>query len=369
VASEVFFCDLRARGPEENTSSKIRRLFDRAGFAGLITAGDLAAIKLHFGELGSDAFVSPVFVRQVVEKVGEAGGRPFLTDTATLYTGTRHNAVEHLRTAVRHGFGSAVTGAPVIMADGLVGTHYRDVDVGLRHFSRVKIAGDILDAGSMIVISHFKGHGLAGFGGAIKNLAMGCAPPAGKRDQHAGLQPSVDRDTCIACEKCVAACPEGATRIEDGAAVVNRSRCIGCGECITVCPSSAITFDWEEDVPRFLEMMAEYALGAVAGKTGRVGYLNFLIRITPDCDCVPWSDAPIVPDIGILASRDPVAIDQASFDLVNRERGRIDSLLSCNHLPGEDKFAGVWPAIRGGIQMEYGEAIGLGSREYRLLTI
>lgn len=369
MASTVFFTDLRARRPEENISSKIRALFDCAGFDDRIADRDLTAIKLHFGELGNDSFISPVYVRQVVEKVRDAGGRPFLTDTNTLYTGTRHNAVEHLSTAVANGFDVAVAGAPVIIADGLLGNNARPVDVSLPHFRTVSIAGDILDADSMIVMSHFKGHGLAGFGGAIKNLAMGCAPPSGKMDQHAGLQPAVDPDVCIGCGECVATCPRGAVRIEEERAWVDRARCIGCGECITVCPTYAIMFDWEGDVADFLEIMAEYALGAVRGKEDRVGYYNFLIRITPDCDCVPWSDAPIVPDIGILASTDPVAIDQASFDLVNAQTGYADSLLVCNHEPGEDKFRGVWEGTRGEIQMRYGEEIGLGSRAYTLERI
>jgi uncharacterized Fe-S center protein len=369
MASRVYFTDLRARGPNENISSKIRSLFDRAGFGSLIAPGDLTAVKLHFGERGNDSFISPVFVRQVVEKVREAGGRPFLTDTNTLYTGTRHNAVEHLATAVAHGFDFAVTGAPVIIADGLAGNNARDVPVHLRHFEKVSIAGDILDADSMIVISHFKGHGLAGFGGAIKNLAMGCAPPSGKMAQHAGLQPGVDPEICTACGECIASCPGGAVRIDGGRAEIDPSRCIGCGECITVCPTFAIEFDWEGDVAAFLEMMTEYACGAVRGKERRVGYYNFLIRITPDCDCVPWSDAAIVPDIGILASRDPVALDQASFDLVNARKGCSDSLLVCNHEPGGDKFRGVWKGTQGEIQMRYAEEIGLGSRTYTLERI
>jgi uncharacterized Fe-S center protein len=369
MPSTVYVADLRARGPGDSLPHKLQRLFDAAGFAGLVTEGDRTAIKLHFGERGNTTYLSPVFVRTIVDRVRRCGARPFLTDTNTLYTGSRDNAVDHLTTAIEHGFAYAVAGAPVIIADGLTGTHSREVPVAGTHFSAVKIAGDIFDADAMIVLSHFKGHELAGFGGAIKNLAMGCAPVAGKLEQHAGLQPAIDPDLCTGCGECALACPRAAIEAGDGPSRIRTERCIGCGECITVCPAGAIAFDWEGGVPVFLERMAEYACGIAAQKAGKVGYLNFLLHITPHCDCVPWSDSPIVPDIGILASTDPVALDRASLDLVNRQQGLAGSLLSAHHRPGEHKFRGVWPHIEGEIQIAHAEALGLGTTHYRLENV
>lgn len=370
MIATVYFADLRARSPGDNTISKIQRLFDAAGFAGFIGDGDLTAIKLHFGERGNDSYVSPVFVRQVVDKVKALGARPFLTDTNTLYSGSRHNAVDHIVTAVEHGFDFAVAGAPLIIADGIRGGHFIEVEIRKKHLDTVKIAGDIAAADSMIVISHFKGHGMAGFGGAIKNLAMGCAPVAGKRDQHIAARPSVADEVCNSCGSCADVCEHGAIRTNnDGKASVDHGCCIGCGECIAVCQTGAIDLDWEQDIPRFIGRLTEYAYGAVKGKPGRVGYINFLTRITPDCDCVPWSDAPIVPDIGILASTDPVAIDAACYDLVNEAQGFEASSLTCHHECGADKFRGVWPLVDGRLQIRYGEEIGLGSGAYRLVRI
>jgi len=368
VRSKVYFASLRSRDENTNTVAKIRELFDRAGFASLIQKRDRTAIKIHFGELGNDSYISPVFVRQIVDKVKACGGLPFLTDTNTLYLGSRSNAVDHITTAVLHGFDYAVAGAPVIIADGLSGTNITQVAIRGKHFKRVAIAGDIAASQSMVVMTHFKGHMVAGFGGAIKNLAMGCAPPAGKREQHQ-VHPFTIKDRCIGCGKCVATCPESAIRLLRKKSVITKSRCIGCFECMTVCPEHAIEIDWTTEIPQFVERLVEYACGAVKGKAGRVGYVSFLTRITPDCDCVPWSDAAIVPDIGILASTDPVAIDAAGFALVNDQPGFSDSLLHTHHREGQDKFRGTWEGTDGFMQIRYAEQIGLGTSAYELIHI
>lgn len=369
MTGRVYFAEAGIGPRRENTLEKIRRLFDAAGIASCISDGDLTAIKLHFGEWGNDTHISPVWVREVVDRVRTAGGNPFLTDTNTLYSGMRENTVDHLTTALRHGFGYEVTGAPLVIADGLRSGNWQEVEIKKNYFEQVKIAGDILDAESMVVLSHVKGHGMAGFGGAIKNLAMGCAPAAGKMAQHQGLCPVVDDDACEGCWACVNACPKGALETGDKTVEVVSTRCIGCGECMTVCPTGALDFDWANGLVPFMEMMTEYALGAVQGKEGKVGYLNFLVDITPDCDCCPWSDSRIVPDIGILASTDPVAIDAASFELVNARPGIRGSRLLGNYAPGEDKFKGVAPYTDGMRQVRYGEEIGLGTADYELITI
>jgi uncharacterized Fe-S center protein len=368
MKSEVYFANLRAHSDQESTMVKVQRLFDRAGFSDVVHKDDRTAIKLHFGERGNDGFISPVYVRQVVEKVKAFGGNPFLTDTNTLYLGSRSNAVDHITTAVLHGFGFAVTGAPIIIADGLFGKNVTQVTINKKHFKTVVIAGDIALADSMIVLTHFKGHIVSGFGGAIKNLAMGCSPPEGKRAQH-NAHPFTIPERCRGCGTCTEGCPKSAITIEDSKSVIDHDLCIGCFECMHACPEHAIDINWETEIPVFLERMVEHAYGAVRSKKNKVGYMNFLIRITPDCDCFPFSDTPIVPDIGILASKDPVAIDAASFDLVNQQTGFTDSLLTTHHQKGKDKFKGVHAQTDGYRQLKYAEEIGMGSATYDLIAI
>ncbi len=365
--SKVYFADIRARSEEESKAAKIEKLFEAAGFNDLISDDDFTGIKVHMGEEGNDSHISPVMVRKVVDKVKEYQGKPFVSDTNTLYTGERHNAIDHLRTAERHGFTYSVLDAPVMIADGLNGKDFEEVQINKPRFEKVKIATDFTTSDSMIVLSHFKGHEMAGFGGSIKNLAMGCAPPAGKKDQHSVVFES-DDETCIACGECADNCPENAILVED-TADIDVDKCIGCGECLTVCPVDAIETDWEAEMGPFNERMTEYAYGAIKNKENKVGYINFLIEITPECDCVPWSDAPIVPDIGIIASKDPVAIDKASYDLVNDQPGFKDSYLERNFEPGEDKFKGMRENPEECVQIEYGEEIGLGNSEYELIEI
>lgn len=368
LVAEVFFADLRARRRQDNLGAKVRRLVDRTGIAQVVTEKDLVAVKVHFGERGTDAFVSPVFVRQVVDAVKAAGGKPFVTDTNTLYSGSRSNAVDHLITAVEHGFDFAVLGCPVIIADGLRSGSVVDLPGAGRYFSRVHGAADLVSADALVMVSHFKGHEMAGFGGAVKNIAMGCAPAAGKRDQHAA-RPQVNEALCVGCGECVAVCPVQAVALEAGRAEIHRIPCVGCGECMTVCPQNAIGTTGEGELREFSERMAEYAAALAAPKRDKTLYINFVLRVTPDCDCVPWSDAPLVPDQGILASRDPVALDQACFDLVQNAPMLPGTHLQCACTPGEDKFSALWPGTWGARQLEYAEELGLGSRVYTLIPL
>lgn len=368
MAVKVWFVSSEAGCCGESLQAKCLRLLDEAGLNEIIPEQGLVAVKTHFGEEGCDSFVSPLYIRQVVTKVKEAGGVPFVTDTNTLYPGERHDAVSHLALAIRHGFGSEVIGAPVFIADGLRSKN--DVVVGIPgvHLKETRIAAGIAEADSLVVVSHLKGHSMAGFGGAIKNLAMGCASAAGKHDQHRTFPAVVSSEECEGCGGCISVCPEKAITF-DGAAVVDPDCCIGCWNCVEVCPSGAIHFDYERDAEQFSELLAEYALGAASLFPEKVLYLNFLLRITPDCDCVPFSDRPVVPDIGILASADPVAIDAASLDLIDAQQGFAGTRLATHHAPGEDKFAGVWPEIPIRTQIRHGERIGLGTPEYELIRI
>ncbi|MBP7263302.1 MAG: DUF362 domain-containing protein [Spirochaetia bacterium] len=373
MPAQVFFMDARSRSGGSSSLAKIKALLKRVAEAepGALRKGELCAIKIHFGELGNDAYMSPVLARAAADLALEAGAKPFFTDTNTLYTGSRSNAVDHLNTAIAHGFVPEVCGAPVVIADGLTSENWREVPLpdACTRFRSAKIAGGILEADCMIVLSHFKGHEMAGFGGAVKNLAMGCAPWLGKREQHS-VKFRIKEGRCVACGRCVPVCPSGAiTRPGDGKAVIDQELCIGCGECLAYCAPKAIVMDWDVALPEFTEKMTEYALGALHGKKDRVLYLSVLSAISPLCDCTPWSDAPIVPDLGFLASTDPVAIDQAALDLVNAAPVRPGSALDGKAGPGDDKFKALHPNTAGDIQLSHGQAIGLGSRDYELVRL
>ncbi len=372
AAVPVYFADNRSLTAKTSKIKKIEKLFAKAGFDKLFAKDDLAAVKLHFGERGNDTFLKPMFARTVVDKILARGAKPFLTDTNTLYKGSRHNAVDHLHTALEHGYSFATVGAPLIIADGLQGHYSKKIKINKKHFKEITLAGTIAEADAMLVLSHFKGHILAGVGGAMKNLAMGCAPSSGKCDQHSSRF-NVKPEKCVACGMCIANCPKNAISWKkDGEkkhACIDMEACIGCGECLTVCQARAIEVDFATEIPGFVERLVEYAYGAAASKKGKIGYINFVMDITPDCDCAAWSDTPIVPDIGILASSDPVALDKACYDLVNAQVGLKNTQLACNHEVGKDKFKGVWAYTLGENQFSYAEAIGLGSCNYKLVKI
>ncbi|MDR2820513.1 MAG: DUF362 domain-containing protein [Desulfovibrio sp.] len=365
MSSTVFYADMHTRSHDNSKIAKVGRLCDAVGLKKIVKKNEPTAIKLHFGEYGNDTYLNPTFVRQVVDKVVAAGGKPFLTDTTTLYSGSRHNAVDHLQTAYSHGFSPSVVHAPVIVADGIYGENDVPVRINAKHFKQVRIATEIRRAPSLIVLSHFKGHEMAGFGGTIKNLAMGGAAVYGKRAQHA-TKVQLNEKTCISCGKCVSVCPQKALRAVDGKTRLDAARCIGCFECITVCPIKAVDTDWNTEMHPFIERMTEHALGTVKGRQRRVCFINFVLGITPDCDCVAWSDMPLAPDIGILASLDPVALDQACFDLVCKAPSFDPALAGKKDF---DKFKARWPKTCGEVQLSYGEEIGLGSRQYVLEKI
>ncbi|MBW1849841.1 MAG: DUF362 domain-containing protein [Deltaproteobacteria bacterium] len=368
MKSNVYFIDLRAT-LKENFVAKLGRLIETAGLSTAVKKRDLVAIKLHFGEMGNTAFIRPVFMRKIVEVVRNAGGDPFLTDANTLYSGTRSDAPSHLTTAIQNGFAYAVVDAPIIIADGLRGRSETSVTINQKNFKRVYIGTDIVEADTLISVAHFKGHELSGFGGTIKNVGMGCASRRGKLAQHSTVAPKVMREKCVGCGDCISYCSQNALSLKEEKAVLDSKKCIGCGECILVCPESAIEIEWNQAIPVFLENMIEYTLGVLKGKTEKALYVNFITDVSPACDCYPMNDAPLVRDIGVVASQDPVAIDQASVDLVNQEHALPGSCLNTNTKPGEDKFKGVYPKVDWEYQLEYGEALGLGSRSYKLVNI
>lgn len=368
MASTVHFADMRA-GHRENLFTKLERLLNEAGIEGVVSRGDLTAIKLHFGEKGGHAYIRPTFLRRIVDKTREFGGQPFLTDSCTLYPGERKEAVSALACGIENGFAYSVVGAPLIMCDGLRGHAARRIEIDGEILRKVDIAEGILDADALIAVSHFKCHELTGFGGAIKNLGMGCSSREGKLEQHSSVAPEVAEKYCSACGACIKACVHDAIRFIEGVARIDAEMCAGCGRCITVCQETAIKIQWNEAPNLVMRKMAEYAKGALHGKKGKTLFVNFITQVSPACDCYGHSDSPIIPDLGILASTDPVALDQACADLVNGAQGLPGTALSGGEEPGGDKFRGVHPEIDWETTLEHAEKIGLGHRKYELIVL
>lgn len=360
---------LRARGETgEDIAAGLGRLLERSGVGKVAKKGELVAVKLHFGESNETGHVRPRFVRRIVSWLARAELRPFLCDANTLYRGTRGDSVAHLRTAAEHGFTYGAVGAPILIGDGLRGTSEARLPVDGAHVTGgAAIGAEFVKADGMVSVAHFKGHELSGFGGAIKNVGMGCASRAGKLEMHSTTKPYV-RSGCVACGICASWCPVEAITVGEKAEI-DVETCIGCGECIAVCPEKAIGIRWNESTEVFQMKMVEYLEAVVGAKRGRIAYVNFVTDVHPLCDCYGAAKVPIVDDIGVLASPDPVAIDQASYDLVNGAPAAVKSELSENYREGADKFRDLHPDVDPTVQLRYAEKRGLGTRDYELVEI
>lgn len=378
--AKVFFISSRANSRERNLT-KYQHLIAKLGLHNIINEGDLVAVKLSFGEYGNLTYLRPPYVRPVVDEILRLGGRPFLTDSNTLYSGGRSNSRDHTLTALGNGFGFEVTGAPIVIAGSLLGLDYRNVPIKGDHFSEAKVVPEALDADTIVSLAHFKGHMICGFGGTLKNLGMGFGARAGKQMMHSDVHPEVGASTCDGCARCVKWCPEGCIEMVDASgqgaggqkqprvAYINSGECIGCGECVTVCFTGAIAISWKSDPAVVQQKMTEYAAAALTGKKNKFAAFDFLLDVTPDCDCLGWSDNPIVPNIGIAASLDPVAVDSAALDLVGKARGIPASALPAASLETSDKFGSIHQGIDSTAQLIHGEKMGLGSRTYELLDL
>ena len=373
MSSIVYFGNMRTK-KDASLPDKVERMLRELTVFKNIHKGELVAIKLHFGERGNTGFVRPLYIRRIVDLIREAGGKPFLTDANTLYRGDRSNAVDHLNLAVEHGFSYACVNAPIMIADGLKGKEYVEVETGGKYFKKVKIASAAHHADSLISVAHVKGHMLFGFGGAIKNVGMGLGARSGKQMMHADLVPKIVSKKCVGCGLCVEWCPTGALTLKDHKgrelplSVLEQKTCIGCGECVVTCPHEAIKISWSGAPQSVQEKTVEFAWAVAKEKPGKIGAINFLTDISPDCDCLPRSDASIVADIGILASDDLVAIDRASIDLINQQPSIRGTAIPEDKLAETDKF-GVLHGVDWTHQFAYSEHIGLGSAEYEIRDI
>ena len=372
-AAKVYFTDMRTNGGD-SLLVKLDRLMQRAGIMQMPLRDKFVAIKIHFGEPGNLAFLRPNFARTVAERVRALGGIPFLTDGNTLYTGGRKNALEHLESAAQNGFSPQSTGCQILIADGLRGLDETNVYIGdmpgVKHVQEAKIGRAIMDADAVISLNHFKGHELTGFGGALKNLGMGGGSRAGKMEQHCNGKPIVDASLCRGCRRCGAQCAQSAITYAANKAQIDHDKCVGCGRCIGACNFDAIESDGDVSERDLCERIAEYALAVVKGRPSF--HINIITQVTPCCDCHGESDLPIIPDVGMLASFDPVALDAASVDLCNRQPVIPGSMLDDElhaHGAGRDHFASIFPNTDWRAQLVHAEEIGLGTQRYELVTV
>jgi uncharacterized Fe-S center protein len=355
MPSKVFFLPASEKEDHEILAEKTKRIFDALELEDSVKRDSFVGIKIHFGEKENTGFLKPSWFKLLIDGLKKRKAKVFMTDTNTLYLGNRSNSVEHLQLAAQHGFSLEALGIPVIIADGLIGKESDEVEVNLKHIESAKIAGTFFHTDVLLCLSHFTGHILSGFGAAIKNLGMGCASRAGKLEQHSDVHPWVNPKVCTNCSVCMEYCPADAIEQVEGSARIIDGRCIGCGECLVVCKVGAVKMRWDGDALRVQEKMAEYAFAVLETVKRKAGFINYLVRITKDCDCMSKNGKVLVPDLGIFASLDPVAVDKASVDLLLKANKK-DFL--------RDAIDVDWSA-----QLRHGEEIGLGSMSYELETI
>ena len=365
--SKVYYTDLHV-DPGTSLLQKLERLIRAAGMGEIDFRQKFTALKLHFGEEGNLAYLRPDYVKVVADLVKEWGGVPFLTDCNTLYVGSRKNAVDHLNVAMLHGFGPMTTGCQVIIADGLKGTDEGIVPVPCGEYVKeAKIGRAIVDADIIVSVNHFKGHESAGFGGALKNLGMGCGSRAGKMEQHASGKPHVEQPLCTGCRTCARQCAHDAISFgEYRKASIDHSRCVGCGRCLGACNFDAIQPPDSHSNQRLNQKIAEYSWAVLAGKPSF--HISLVIDVSPYCDCHGENDIPLVPDVGFFASFDPVALDQACADACNRMPPMPGSMIQ-DSSPKEDRFTSAFPDTDWQVALAHAEKLGLGTRAYELVTL
>ena len=367
ASSKVYFADFRATH-RENLQQKLTRLVKQAGMLEDIDFDNkYTAIKIHFGEPGNLSYLRPNYAKTIVDLIKAQGGRVFLTDCNTLYVGRRKNGLDHLDAAYENGYNPFAVGCHVVIGDGIKGTDEAIVPIDGEYVKEAKIGQAVMDADIIISMNHFKGHVAAGFGGALKNLGMGCGSRAGKMEMHSAGKPGVNTKRCIGCGICRKNCAHDAITIVDKKASIDHSKCLGCGRCLGMCPMDAVRAANDESNDVLACKVAEYSLAVVKNRPHF--HISFVMDVSPTCDCHGFNDAPIVPDVGIFASFDPVALDMACMDAVNAQKPVRHSLLGEAELDLGDHFRSVHPTTNGIVAIDHGVKIGLGNKEYDLITI
>jgi uncharacterized Fe-S center protein len=356
MTMKVYFAKLSDGAPPPTQAEALERVLNPTGFVRKVRAKDMVAIKIHIGEKNNVTHIRPEVVAKAVALIKKARGEPFITDTATLYRGQRENAILHALLAAEHGFGPQQIGAPFIPLDGLSGNHEVEVQIGGELNNAVKIAGDIPLSDALIAISHATGHMTTGFGAAIKNVGMGLSSRAGKMRQHSSVFPEVIVTACQGCKKCIRWCPQGAIVERDKFSFILSDKCIGCGQCIAVCRFGAIKVDYAISSPLVQKNMAEHAAGVLKLFGDKAVFINVMVGMTTDCDCLNVRQNKVAGDVGLLASADIVAVDQATLDLTGKAHRKNISELS-------------YPDQDGLIQIRHAEKLGLGTAKYDLVEV
>lgn len=355
MKSKVYFTVVKNADDVPVAKAKLKNLLKESRVLDFIGKDDTVAIKAHFGEEGNTGYVRPDFMRVICDEVVSRSPRAFLSDANTLYRGRRLTSKDHGELAREHGFSKESMGVDVIIPDDSKKEDVTSVEINKKNIKSAKVGRPYVDADAILAVSHFKGHILTGFGGAIKNIGMGCATRQGKLAQHCDVSPVVHAEKCIGCAECQKVCPAGAIQIVNKKSVVSKAKCIGCASCLAACPTMAMFIDFGGG-DSTQEKMAEYTYAVLKDKKNKSGFINFAVRINKECDCWSMENWRIAPDVGILASADPVSIDQASFDVVNK---------AC----GKDIFKETHPEPDALRQLRYAQELGLGTRDYELITV
>ncbi|MDR0757271.1 MAG: DUF362 domain-containing protein [Tannerella sp.] len=369
--SKVYFTNLRTT-PSSSLPTKMERLVRRAGIERIDFKNQFVAIKIHFGEPGNLAYIRPNYVARMVTFLHGLGAKPFLTDSNTLYSGNRANAVDHLQSAAENGFNPISAKCNVIIADGLKGTDYREVPIDGEYCKAPKIGAAVVDADIVLSMTHFKGHEQSGFGGTLKNLGMGAASVGGKLELHSSSQPEIDPESCTGCGICVKYCAHDAVHLgKDRKAVIDYNNCVGCGQCVALCQYEGAVQGEADTSERLNCKIAEYTKAVLLGKPHF--HMSFIMNVSPECDCWNHNDAALVPDLGMAASFDPVALDQACADMVIKAPALAGNRLADKHphehLENADKFRLIHPDTNWAAGLDHASRIGLGTRNYELIEI
>lgn len=365
MVSKVYYTDFHATA-NENLLQKLRRLIRTAGLGSFELQNRFAAIKIHFGEPGNLAYLRPNYAKAVADFVRDEGGIPFLTDCNTLYVGRRKNAVDHLDAAYENGFSPFSTGCQIIIGDGLKGTDEVLIPIDGDYVKEAKIGRAVMDADIFISLTHFKVHEGTGVGGALKNIGMGCGSRAGKMEMHSSGKPHVNQDLCIGCGSCVKNCAHEAIALEERKASICHAKCVGCGRCIGACPVDAVEPASDESNEILNRKIAEYSLAVVKDRPHF--HISLVCDVSPYCDCHAENDIPIVPNVGMFASLDPVALDMACSEMVNRQPVMPGSVLDGLEHSG-DYFTAIHPSTDWKSCFSHAQKIGLGNMEYELVRI